>query len=114
MAVPLSADFSAPLVLPGCSSAPGTTPTESLSEEHLATIVSMGFSRDQASKALREKPRAGWRKRFTPGSPLCYFLFQTIEKTLPSSSYKNIHEMPLQLFEVCFFFRGKGRVKSDI
>ncbi|CAL8340679.1 ubiquitin carboxyl-terminal hydrolase 5 isoform X2 [Gadus morhua] len=46
-------DFSAPLVLPGCSSAPGTTPTESLSEEHLATIVSMGFSRDQASKALR-------------------------------------------------------------
>ncbi|XP_071372288.1 ubiquitin carboxyl-terminal hydrolase 5 isoform X4 [Centroberyx affinis] len=46
-------DFSAPLVLPGCSSAPGTTPTESLSEEHLATIVSMGFSRDQATKALR-------------------------------------------------------------
>ncbi|XP_053288737.1 ubiquitin carboxyl-terminal hydrolase 5 [Pleuronectes platessa] len=44
-------DFSAPLVLPGCSS--GTTPTESLSEEHLATIVSMGFSRDQATKALR-------------------------------------------------------------
>uniref|UniRef100_A0A8C5B510 Ubiquitin carboxyl-terminal hydrolase n=1 Tax=Gadus morhua TaxID=8049 RepID=A0A8C5B510_GADMO len=37
---------------PGAS-APGTTPTESLSEEHLATIVSMGFSRDQASKALR-------------------------------------------------------------
>ncbi|XP_047454683.1 ubiquitin carboxyl-terminal hydrolase 5 isoform X1 [Mugil cephalus] len=46
-------DFSAPLVLPGCSSGPGTTPTESLSEEHLATIVSMGFSRDQATKALR-------------------------------------------------------------
>ncbi|XP_022612308.1 ubiquitin carboxyl-terminal hydrolase 5 isoform X1 [Seriola dumerili] len=44
-------DFSAPLVLPGCSSV--TTPTESLSEEHLATIVSMGFSRDQATKALR-------------------------------------------------------------
>ncbi|XP_068591686.1 ubiquitin carboxyl-terminal hydrolase 5 isoform X3 [Cebidichthys violaceus] len=44
-------DFAAPLVLPGCSS--GTTPTESLSEEHLATIVSMGFSRDQATKALR-------------------------------------------------------------
>ncbi|MEQ2157902.1 hypothetical protein GOODEAATRI_006605, partial [Goodea atripinnis] len=39
----LSADFSAPLVLPGSSSGPGTTPTESLSEEHLATIVSMGF-----------------------------------------------------------------------
>uniref|UniRef100_A0A665VJY3 Ubiquitin carboxyl-terminal hydrolase n=1 Tax=Echeneis naucrates TaxID=173247 RepID=A0A665VJY3_ECHNA len=34
-------------------SGPGTTPTESLSEEHLATIVSMGFSRDQATKALR-------------------------------------------------------------
>ncbi|XP_028280205.1 ubiquitin carboxyl-terminal hydrolase 5-like isoform X2 [Parambassis ranga] len=46
-------DFSAPLVLPGCSSGHGTTPTESLSEEHLATIVSMGFSRDQATKALR-------------------------------------------------------------
>lgn len=46
-------DFAAPLVLPGCSSGPGTTPTESLSEDHLATIVSMGFSRDQATKALR-------------------------------------------------------------
>ncbi|XP_054637170.1 ubiquitin carboxyl-terminal hydrolase 5 isoform X2 [Dunckerocampus dactyliophorus] len=46
-------DFSAPLVLPGCSSGGGTTPTESISEEHLATIVSMGFSRDQATKALR-------------------------------------------------------------
>ncbi|XP_028836946.1 ubiquitin carboxyl-terminal hydrolase 5 isoform X1 [Denticeps clupeoides] len=46
-------DFSAPLVLPGCSSAPGTTPTESISEEHLATIVSMGFSREQATRALR-------------------------------------------------------------
>uniref|UniRef100_A0AAR2JK96 Ubiquitin carboxyl-terminal hydrolase n=1 Tax=Pygocentrus nattereri TaxID=42514 RepID=A0AAR2JK96_PYGNA len=46
-------DFSAPFVLPGCSSAPGSTPTESASEEHLATIVSMGFSRDQASRALR-------------------------------------------------------------
>ncbi|KAJ8354938.1 hypothetical protein SKAU_G00225050 [Synaphobranchus kaupii] len=41
--------FSAPLVLPGCSSAPVITP----SEEHLATIISMGFSRDQASRALR-------------------------------------------------------------
>ncbi|KAF3839261.1 hypothetical protein F7725_017978 [Dissostichus mawsoni] len=30
------ADFASPLVMPGCSS--GTTPTESLSEEHLATI----------------------------------------------------------------------------
>ena len=49
----LAPDFSSPLVLPGCSSAPGTTPTESLSEEHLATIVSMGFSRDQATKALK-------------------------------------------------------------
>lgn len=49
----LAADFAAPLVLPGCSSGAGTTPTESLSEEHLATIVSMGFSRDQATKALR-------------------------------------------------------------
>lgn len=53
----LSADFSAPLVLPGSSSGPGTTPTESLSEEHLATIVSMGFSRDQATKALRATVR---------------------------------------------------------
>uniref|UniRef100_A0A8C8ESP9 Ubiquitin carboxyl-terminal hydrolase n=1 Tax=Oncorhynchus tshawytscha TaxID=74940 RepID=A0A8C8ESP9_ONCTS len=49
----LAADFSAPMVLPGTSSAPGTTPTESVSEEHLATIVSMGFSRDQATRALR-------------------------------------------------------------
>ncbi|KAI5620450.1 ubiquitin carboxyl-terminal hydrolase 5 isoform X1, partial [Silurus asotus] len=47
------ADFAAPLVLPGSSSALGSTPTESLSEEHLATIVSMGFSRDQASRALK-------------------------------------------------------------
>uniref|UniRef100_A0A672HH85 Ubiquitin carboxyl-terminal hydrolase n=1 Tax=Salarias fasciatus TaxID=181472 RepID=A0A672HH85_SALFA len=39
-----------PLLRP---SGPGTTPTESLSEEHLATIVSMGFSRDQATRALR-------------------------------------------------------------
>ncbi|XP_052433819.1 ubiquitin carboxyl-terminal hydrolase 5 isoform X2 [Carassius gibelio] len=46
-------DFSAPLVYPGSSSAPGTTPTESLPEEHLATIISMGFSRDQATRALR-------------------------------------------------------------
>uniref|UniRef100_A0A3Q2PEB1 Ubiquitin carboxyl-terminal hydrolase n=1 Tax=Fundulus heteroclitus TaxID=8078 RepID=A0A3Q2PEB1_FUNHE len=50
-------DFSAPLVLPGSSSGPGTTPTESISEEHLATIVSMGFSRDQATKALRATVR---------------------------------------------------------
>lgn len=53
MCVWLAADFAAPLVLPGSSSGPGSTPTESLSEEHLATIVSMGFSRDQASRALR-------------------------------------------------------------
>ena len=53
----LAADFAAPLVLPGCSSGAGTTPTESLSEEHLATIVSMGFSRDQATKALRATVR---------------------------------------------------------
>lgn len=45
-------DFAAPLVLPGSSGA-GNTPTESLSEDHLATIISMGFSRDQATKALR-------------------------------------------------------------
>uniref|UniRef100_A0A672LW72 ubiquitinyl hydrolase 1 n=1 Tax=Sinocyclocheilus grahami TaxID=75366 RepID=A0A672LW72_SINGR len=44
-------------VLPGSSSAPGTTPTESLPEEHLATIVSMGFSRDQATRALRATVR---------------------------------------------------------
>uniref|UniRef100_A0A672N6K1 ubiquitinyl hydrolase 1 n=1 Tax=Sinocyclocheilus grahami TaxID=75366 RepID=A0A672N6K1_SINGR len=50
-------DFSAPLVLAGSSSAPGTTPTESLPEEHLATIVSMGFSRDQATRALRATVR---------------------------------------------------------
>lgn len=65
----LTADFSAPLVLPGCSSGPGTTPTESLSEEHLATIVSMGFSRDQATKALRAtvriKLRPVWIRDFT-------------------------------------------------
>lgn len=52
-----AADFSAPLVLPGSSSAPGTTPTESIPEEHLATIVSMGFSRDQATRALRATVR---------------------------------------------------------
>ncbi|KAJ8268363.1 hypothetical protein COCON_G00135350 [Conger conger] len=46
-------DFSAPMVLPCGSSAPGSTPTETLSEEHLATIVSMGFGRDQATRALR-------------------------------------------------------------
>lgn len=51
------ADFAAPLVLPGCSSGAGTTPTESVSEEHLETIVSMGFSRDQATKALRATVR---------------------------------------------------------
>lgn len=50
-------DFAAPLVLPGCSSGAGTTPTESVSEEHLETIVSMGFSRDQATKALRATVR---------------------------------------------------------
>lgn len=52
-----SSDFSAPLVMPGCSSGAGTTPTESLSEEHVATIVTMGFSRDQATKALRATVR---------------------------------------------------------
>lgn len=52
-----AADFTAPLVLPGCSSGAGTTPTESISEEHLETIVSMGFSRDQATKALRATVR---------------------------------------------------------
>ncbi|KAM9798431.1 ubiquitin carboxyl-terminal hydrolase 5 isoform 1-T1 [Neosynchiropus ocellatus] len=46
-------DFASPLVLPGSSSGAGTTPTESASEEHLAAIVNMGFSRDQATKALR-------------------------------------------------------------
>lgn len=49
------ADFAAPL--PGCSSGAGTTPTESVSEEHLETIVSMGFSQDQATKALRATVR---------------------------------------------------------
>lgn len=44
-------------MLPGCSSGAGTTPTESISEEHLETIVSMGFSRDQATKALRATVR---------------------------------------------------------
>ncbi|KAG2469691.1 UBP5 hydrolase, partial [Polypterus senegalus] len=52
-------DFAAPLVLPGSGSAPLDTPTSQTtpepppSEEHLATIISMGFSRDQASRALR-------------------------------------------------------------
>ncbi|RXM97419.1 Ubiquitin carboxyl-terminal hydrolase 5 [Acipenser ruthenus] len=52
-------DFSAPLVLPGFSPAPTDMPTPQgtpdppPSEEHLATIISMGFSRDQASRALR-------------------------------------------------------------
>ncbi|KAI1901944.1 hypothetical protein AGOR_G00039640 [Albula goreensis] len=46
-------DFSAPMVLPCGSSEPGSTPTDAISEEHLATIVSMGFGRDQATRALR-------------------------------------------------------------
>ncbi|XP_041125466.1 ubiquitin carboxyl-terminal hydrolase 5 isoform X1 [Polyodon spathula] len=52
-------DFSAPLVLPGFSPAPTDMPTPQgtpdppPSEEHLATIISMGFSRDQASRALK-------------------------------------------------------------
>lgn len=75
----LAADFAAPLVLPGCSSGPGTTPTESLSEDHLATIVSMGFSRDQATKALRATVRISWfswvvdRKK-TPHIELAMFM----------------------------------------
>ncbi|KAG9355774.1 hypothetical protein JZ751_000615 [Albula glossodonta] len=46
-------DFSAPMVLPCGSSEPGSTPTDAISEEHLATIVSMGFGRDQATRSLR-------------------------------------------------------------
>lgn len=57
MVVWSAADFTAPLVLPGCSSGAGSTPTESISEEHLETIVAMGFSRDQATKALRATVR---------------------------------------------------------
>ncbi|KAM9390062.1 ubiquitin carboxyl-terminal hydrolase 5 isoform 5-T5 [Phaethornis superciliosus] len=47
-------DFANPLVLPG-SSGPGSTIAcpDPPSEDSVATIVSMGFSRDQAMKALR-------------------------------------------------------------
>ncbi|XP_029436237.1 ubiquitin carboxyl-terminal hydrolase 5 isoform X2 [Rhinatrema bivittatum] len=47
-------DFGSPLVLPG-SSGPGSisTSAEPPSEDGIATIVSMGFSREQAVKALR-------------------------------------------------------------
>ncbi|XP_060618597.1 ubiquitin carboxyl-terminal hydrolase 5 isoform X1 [Anolis sagrei] len=47
-------DFANPLVLPG-SSGPGSAITcpDPPSEDSVATIVSMGFSRDQAMKALR-------------------------------------------------------------
>lgn len=48
------ADFANPLILPG-SSGPGSTSaaTDPPPEDCVATIVSMGFSRDQALKALR-------------------------------------------------------------
>lgn len=51
-------DFANPLVLPG-SSGPGSTITcpDPPSEDSVATIVSMGFSRDQAMKALRATVR---------------------------------------------------------
>uniref|UniRef100_A0A3P8WWJ0 Ubiquitin carboxyl-terminal hydrolase n=1 Tax=Cynoglossus semilaevis TaxID=244447 RepID=A0A3P8WWJ0_CYNSE len=77
-------DFSAPLVMPGCSSGPGTTPTESISEEHLATIVSMGFSRDQATKALRAtvRPRPQRPQNSVQTSSAVGFLFH---KTSPLS-----------------------------
>nr|XP_033781358.1 ubiquitin carboxyl-terminal hydrolase 5 isoform X1 [Geotrypetes seraphini] len=47
-------DFGSPLVLPG-SSGPGSTTTSAdpPSEDGIATIVSMGFSREQALKALK-------------------------------------------------------------
>lgn len=49
-----SADFANPLVLPG-SSGPGSTSAaaDPPPEDCVTTIVSMGFSRDQALKALR-------------------------------------------------------------
>lgn len=47
-------DFANPLILPG-SSGPGSTSAaaEPPPEDCVTTIVSMGFSRDQALKALR-------------------------------------------------------------
>ena len=49
-----SADFANPLILPG-SSGPGSTSAaaDPPPEDCVTTIVSMGFSRDQALKALR-------------------------------------------------------------
>lgn len=49
-----SADFANPLILPG-SSGPGSTSAaaDPPPEDCVSTIVSMGFSRDQALKALR-------------------------------------------------------------
>lgn len=49
-----STDFANPLILPG-SSGPGSTSAtvDPPPEDCVTTIVSMGFSRDQALKALR-------------------------------------------------------------
>lgn len=57
-----SLDFANPLVLPG-SSGPGSTITcpDPPSEDSVATIVSMGFSRDQAMKALRATVSQRWK-----------------------------------------------------
>ncbi|KAJ1122418.1 hypothetical protein NDU88_000905 [Pleurodeles waltl] len=47
-------DFANPLVLPGSSGPGSITPSaEPLNEDAISTIISMGFSREQAIKALR-------------------------------------------------------------
>lgn len=101
----LTADFSAPLVLPGCSSGAGTTPTESLSEEHLATIVSMGFSRDQATKALR----ATVRIKLHPVRDITYLICIEVELCMYRCS-SHVFTM-LGDSNQCFAWYTKGYIK---
>ncbi|KAM4568943.1 ubiquitin carboxyl-terminal hydrolase 5 isoform 2-T2 [Fundulus diaphanus] len=89
-------DFSAPLVLPGSSSGPGTTPTESLSEEHLATIVSMGFSRDQATKALRATSTSCLLSSVTWGRAPCVATMSVTSRRTNNGSSSMIRRSVLQ------------------
>ncbi|NXY35292.1 UBP5 hydrolase, partial [Pomatorhinus ruficollis] len=76
-------DFANPLVLPG-SSGPGSTIAcpDPPSEDSVATIVSMGFSRDQAMKALRATVRGTGDIREQGFS-------QEFSSSLSSSSFQN-------------------------
>lgn len=80
-----AADFANPLVLPG-SSGPGSTIAcpDPPSEDSVATIVSMGFSRDQAMKALRATVRGTGDIRVQGFSQ-----DQEFSSSLSSSSFQN-------------------------